>query len=257
MANPTTNFGWVMPSATSLVTNLPADFNTFGQGVDTTMADLKGGTTGQVLAKASNTDMDFVWTADAAGMTNPMTTTGDTIYSSSGSTPARLGIGSNGQVLTVASGIPSWATPTSPAFVGAYAYKSAGQSISSGSNTLQTFDLESFDTDGFHSTTTNTARMTIPSGQAGKYLIVGHTGLGQASQTGSPYWIWLEKNGSNIAYNTQIMVNSGMANRCGIVTIADLAVGDYVTMSVYYSDSSTGQETPAGISGTFLSIAKL
>jgi hypothetical protein len=40
-----------------------------------------------------------------------MTTTGDTIYSSSGSTPARLGIGSSGQVLTVASGVPSWATP--------------------------------------------------------------------------------------------------------------------------------------------------
>jgi hypothetical protein len=54
--------------------------------------------------------MDFVWSADAAGMTNPMTTTGDTIYSSSGSTPARLGIGSTGQVLTVASGVPSWAT---------------------------------------------------------------------------------------------------------------------------------------------------
>jgi hypothetical protein len=44
-------------------------------------------------------------------MTNPMTTTGDTIYSSSGSTPARLGIGTTGQVLTVAGGVPSWATP--------------------------------------------------------------------------------------------------------------------------------------------------
>jgi len=48
---------------------------------------------------------------DTTGMTNPMTTTGDTIYSSSGSTPARLGIGSTGQVLTVAAGVPSWATP--------------------------------------------------------------------------------------------------------------------------------------------------
>jgi len=49
---------------------------------------------------------------DTTGMTNPMTTTGDTIYSSSGSTPARLGIGTTGQVLTVASGLPSWSTPT-------------------------------------------------------------------------------------------------------------------------------------------------
>ena len=48
---------------------------------------------------------------DTTGMTNPMTTTGDTIYSSSGSTPARLGIGTTGQVLTVSGGVPSWATP--------------------------------------------------------------------------------------------------------------------------------------------------
>jgi hypothetical protein len=51
------------------------------------------------------------WTnLDTTGMTNPMTTTGDMVYSSSGSTPARLGIGSTGQVLTVAGGIPSWAS---------------------------------------------------------------------------------------------------------------------------------------------------
>ena len=61
MANPTTNFGWIMPTSTDLVTDLPADFAVFGQGVDTTMAELKGGTTGQVLSKTSNTDMDFTW----------------------------------------------------------------------------------------------------------------------------------------------------------------------------------------------------
>lgn len=100
-----------MPTSTDLVTDLPADFEVFGQAVDTSLADLKGGTTGQVLKKNTNADMDFVWSADSAGMTNPMTTTGDTIYSSSGSTPARLGIGSTGQVLTVAGGVPTWAAP--------------------------------------------------------------------------------------------------------------------------------------------------
>ena len=54
------------------------------------------------------------WTnLDTTGMVNPMTTTGDMVYSSSGSTPARLGIGTTGQVVTVAGGIPSWATPAS------------------------------------------------------------------------------------------------------------------------------------------------
>jgi hypothetical protein len=42
-----------------------------------------------------------------------LTTAGDIMYASSASNPARLGIGSTGQVLTVASGVPSWATPSS------------------------------------------------------------------------------------------------------------------------------------------------
>jgi hypothetical protein len=67
MSNPTTPFGWQMPTATDLVTDLPADFEVFGQAVATSMADLLGGTTGQVLAKNSNTDMDFVWTTANPG----------------------------------------------------------------------------------------------------------------------------------------------------------------------------------------------
>jgi hypothetical protein len=50
-----------MPTSSDLVTDLPADFEVFGQAVATSLADLLGGTTGQVLAKASNTNMDFTW----------------------------------------------------------------------------------------------------------------------------------------------------------------------------------------------------
>jgi hypothetical protein len=56
-----------MPVATDLVTDLPADFEVFGQAVATSMADLLGGTSGQILAKNSNTDMDFVWIANDQG----------------------------------------------------------------------------------------------------------------------------------------------------------------------------------------------
>lgn len=111
MATTTPNFGWSVPTSSDLVKNGATAIETLGDSIDASLVDLKGGTTGQVLKKATNTDMDFVWSADSAGMTNPMTTTGDTIYSSSGSTPARLGIGTTGQVLTVAGGLPSWATP--------------------------------------------------------------------------------------------------------------------------------------------------
>lgn len=74
MANPTTNFGWVMPTSSSLVTNLPADFNTFGQAVDTSMSELLGGTTGQILSKTSNTNMDFTWISPTSGDITEVTT---------------------------------------------------------------------------------------------------------------------------------------------------------------------------------------
>jgi hypothetical protein len=112
MATTTPSFSWPVPTSSDLVKNGATAIEALGDAIDASMTDLKGGTTGQVLAKATNTDMDFTWTTSAAGMTNPMTTTGDTIYSSSGSTPARLGIGSSGQVLTVAGGVPTWATPS-------------------------------------------------------------------------------------------------------------------------------------------------
>jgi hypothetical protein len=69
MTNPTTPFSWQMPTSTDLVTDLPADFEVFGQAVATSMADLLGGTTGQVLSKTSNTDMDFTWVARDAQLT--------------------------------------------------------------------------------------------------------------------------------------------------------------------------------------------
>ena len=56
-----------MPTATDLVTDLPADFEVFGQAVDTSMADLRGGTTGQILSKTTNADMDFTWIANDQG----------------------------------------------------------------------------------------------------------------------------------------------------------------------------------------------
>jgi hypothetical protein len=116
MTNPTSNFGWQMPTSTDLVTDLPADFEVFGQAVDTSLADLKGGTTGQVLAKASNTNMDFTWVAqdDSNAIQNAIVDAkGDLIAATAADTPARLAVGTNGQLLsadsTAATGL-AWTT---------------------------------------------------------------------------------------------------------------------------------------------------
>jgi hypothetical protein len=58
----TTNFGWTTPNDTDLVKDGAAAIRTALNGVDTSFLDLKGGTTGQVLAKNSGTDLDFIWT---------------------------------------------------------------------------------------------------------------------------------------------------------------------------------------------------
>ena len=102
MTNPTSNFGWQMPTSTDLVTDLPADFEVFGQAVDTSLADLKGGTTGQVLSKASNTNMDFTWVTsdDANAIQNTIVDAkGDLISATGSDVPARLAVGNNGETL--------------------------------------------------------------------------------------------------------------------------------------------------------------
>jgi hypothetical protein len=85
VANPTTNYGFVLPTPTDLVTDLPADFDVALQGVDTQLKALQPGTTEGDLAYSSST---------------PNTNT-------------RLAIGSTGNVLTVAGGVPTWAAPAS------------------------------------------------------------------------------------------------------------------------------------------------
>ena len=108
MANPTTNYGFVLPTATDLVTDLPADFDVALQGVDTRLKALQ-----------------------------PGTTLGDIAYSSAtANTNTRLGVGSAGQVLTVASGVPSWATPAGA--IDNFSLLNAGGTALSGSSTSVT-----------------------------------------------------------------------------------------------------------------------
>jgi RAB protein geranylgeranyltransferase component A len=100
MATTTTNFGWTVPSDTDLVKDGASAIRTALGGVDTSMVDLKGGTTGQVLSKASNTDMDFTWVEqdDTTLSFNAQTGTTYTLVASDAS---KLVTASNASAITI------------------------------------------------------------------------------------------------------------------------------------------------------------
>jgi len=120
MATTTPNFGWPVPTSTDLVKDGATAIEALGDAIDASMLDFKGGTTNQVLAKNSNTDMDFKWVADASGI--PATiidAKGDLIAGTAADTAARLAVGTNGQVLTAdstaATGL-AWASSSTPSY---------------------------------------------------------------------------------------------------------------------------------------------
>jgi hypothetical protein len=172
MATTTPNFGWAVPTSTDLVKDGAVAIETLGDSIDASLVDLKGGTTGQVLAKATNTDMDFSWTTPTDQ--TPLTTKGDLFTFTT--VDARLGVGTNGQILqadsTAATGL-KWATPaaSTPTFVGCSAYKTSSTSIAGSTWVTLLLDTEAFDTNTFHDNSTNTGRMTIPTGYGGYYRI--------------------------------------------------------------------------------------
>lgn len=257
MAN-TPSFNWETPDDTDLVKDGAASIRTLGNAIDSSMADLKGGASGYILSKASATDMDFTWIANDTGditgvtagtgltgggtsgavtLTNDMATTitaaGDIVVGTGSGTYDNLPIGTTGQVLTADTTVSpykvKWATASSsPSFVGVGLNKTSDQSISNDTSTAITYTGEDFDTDGFHSTVSNTSRITIPAGKGGYYYIYAYLSF-QDNTTGSRA-IHINKNGSRIATFTRVqtVTESGSNTTIGGTMVFNLAATDYI-----------------------------
>jgi hypothetical protein len=284
MATVTPNFNWPVPTSTDLVKDGATAIEALGDSIDASLVDLKGGTTGQVLSKNSNTDMDFTWVTDAAGditgvtagigisgggtsgtvtVTNSMATAidakGDLVPGTGADTFARLAVGANGTVLTAdsaeATGLKWVAAASGSTFAGCKLYKSADQSCANNTDVNITFDSEIFDTDGFHSTSTNTDRITIPTGKAGKYSFTGQITF--SSNSTGQRWITISDTGANVIARSNVTALSGDAMWIQATGIASATVGDYFILKAYQTSGSTLQAIGSSIANTTFSATYL
>jgi hypothetical protein len=264
----TSNFGWTTPADTDLVKDGAAAIRTLGNGVDTSLVDLKGGTTGQILSKASNADMDFVFITPNVGditevqagtgisiasgtgpipvVTNTVATAfdaaGDLVYGTGADTFTKLSLGTAGKVLTVNSGAtaPEWAAPAAPTFVGASGFRNSSFTVADSTDTYVAFpDTDEYDTNAIHDPASNNTRFTIPTGKTGYWLLqfspmtTGHT-------SAFSHRSLVRVNGSTKIYRHSMLIpaNSGEYD-IYFSKVVKLTAGDYIEFAVWQNSGGT------------------
>lgn len=116
--------------------------------------------------------------------------------------------------------------------VGARARATAAQAIVTATQTAITFNAEDFDTDGFHSTSTNTSRITIPAGLGGKYLLIASGGFA-SNATGLRTWRFRKNGVDFLAPHAATAGVAGSSISIPISAVADFIAGDYIEFVVY------------------------
>jgi hypothetical protein len=173
-----------------------------------------------------------------------LTAKGDLITATAASTVARLGVGSDAQILVADSSTSTglkWATPASGStFAGVAVTKTANQLINDTTYTVLSFNSEDLDVGGYHDNATNNSRLTVPAGKAGYYYAYFSIAFaGNSSNGGSGRRAFIMKNGTVASLcNMQSDVSAAVTKSLTSSNIFNLAVGDYLEVAAFQTSSS-------------------
>jgi hypothetical protein len=214
MANPTTNYSFAMPTNTDLVKDLPADFDIFGQAVD-----------------------------DRIKALNPETTLGDIAYrSATANTNTRLAIGTTGQILTVAGGVPSWASSASATYAVFIDEKTNG--TAGGTQTSGSFLTRDLNTTQFNNITGASLSSNQVTLAAGTYYVDAIAP--QKGPQGALRWYNITDSSVAVAGQTHYFEAWGEFKLFGYFTIAAQKV-----FQLQYRSSATEAGNGLGVAKSF------
>lgn len=156
----------------------------------------------------------------------------------SGGTTLTMGSVANGQYLYRSGNSIVGGTPTGNVSV---SVKSSGQQvIDDSTNTAVTFDQEEWDTHNMHSTSSNTSRLVVPSGQGGNYLVMGQVAFDNNATGHRNLKIRVNGNSTTwLAKSNQTMLGSTDCQWLQVSKVLSLAAGDYVELIAYQNSGVT------------------
>ncbi len=211
-----------MTKARTLADNFAADINGITAGTGIT----GGGTSGTVTVTNS--------------MATAIDAKGDLVVGTGADTFSKLTVASTaGYLLTVDSAESTglkWAAPAAggSSFSGCSLYGTdpGNFEIGAGGSTLITWNQELFDVGGYHSTSSNTDRITIPSGKAGYYLINAAIQWDDDNAVAT-CGIRVYLNGTEIARRFFLRSDNGGRTASDVQVTRNLAVNDYLQVYAY------------------------